>query len=430
MFCDQLFEDQAARAMREMCRAVVTVDWTTKMSAPASTAIGASFLVLAGVQETAQTPPPSLISRTRRPISSSLIGAAVSRWMTAAESSWRGRDDLRDRGLGVFVAALQPLEVHHREAAALAHLDGEPGVDDGVQRGGEDRVSNVMLAYAEVDIRQLRVDGDGAGNDRHFVKPVGGSEFLQSSRKLIASSPRYGTRWTRWTGQWAFQSVYQPARGGQQMYGQIANQYKHFPQIVSARALYYRRLSMGTLYLVATPIGNLEDVTLRALRVLREVALIAAEDTRTTRKLLAHYGITRPPRLSYNEHNMARAHPADPARPGEGDVALVSEAGTPGVSDPGYELVGRRARRRPRRRRRPRPVRRRRRPRRLRPARRASSPSSASCPAAPASAAAFRVACRDERRTLVAFESPHRVRASLADMLAAWATAASPSAAS
>lgn len=95
---------------------------------------------------------------------------------------------------------------------------------------------------------------------------------------------------------------------------------------------------MGTLYLVATPIGNLEDITLRALRVLREVSLIAAEDTRTTRKLLAHYDI-RNRLLSYNEHNMRQRTPHIIEALRRGDVALVSEAGAPGISDPGYELV-------------------------------------------------------------------------------------------
>ena len=95
---------------------------------------------------------------------------------------------------------------------------------------------------------------------------------------------------------------------------------------------------MPNLYLVATPIGNLEDITLRALRVLREVSLIAAEDTRTTRKLLAHFGI-RQRLLSYNEHNMRSRTPQILAALVAGDVALVSEAGMPGISDPGYELV-------------------------------------------------------------------------------------------
>jgi 16S rRNA (cytidine1402-2'-O)-methyltransferase len=95
----------------------------------------------------------------------------------------------------------------------------------------------------------------------------------------------------------------------------------------------------GTLYLVATPIGNLEDITLRALRVLREVDLIACEDTRHTRKLLDHYGIHKPT-LSYHEHNEAQrsVELLEKLRQGT-SVALVSDAGTPLVSDPGYRLV-------------------------------------------------------------------------------------------
>jgi 16S rRNA (cytidine1402-2'-O)-methyltransferase len=95
---------------------------------------------------------------------------------------------------------------------------------------------------------------------------------------------------------------------------------------------------MGTLYIVPTPIGNLEDITLRALRVLREVRLIAAEDTRTTRVLLQHYQISTP-LTSYHEHNkLARLDALFDAL-AQGDVALVSDAGTPGISDPGYELI-------------------------------------------------------------------------------------------
>jgi 16S rRNA (cytidine1402-2'-O)-methyltransferase len=95
---------------------------------------------------------------------------------------------------------------------------------------------------------------------------------------------------------------------------------------------------VGHLYLVATPIGNLEDITLRALRVLREVSLIAAEDTRTTRKLLAHYDI-HTPLTSYNEHSKPAKTAAILRALAKGDVALVSEAGTPAISDPGYDLV-------------------------------------------------------------------------------------------
>jgi 16S rRNA (cytidine1402-2'-O)-methyltransferase len=96
---------------------------------------------------------------------------------------------------------------------------------------------------------------------------------------------------------------------------------------------------VGTLYVVATPIGNLEDITVRALRVLREVALIAAEDTRRTRILLTHYGITTP-LLSYREQNRAAATRQILERLASGAVALVSDAGMPGISDPGAELVG------------------------------------------------------------------------------------------
>jgi 16S rRNA (cytidine1402-2'-O)-methyltransferase len=95
---------------------------------------------------------------------------------------------------------------------------------------------------------------------------------------------------------------------------------------------------MGTLYVVATPIGNLEDITLRALRVLREVRVIAAEDTRHTRKLLSHFGISAPA-MSYHQHSPQARREALVAALAEGDVALVSDAGTPALSDPGYELV-------------------------------------------------------------------------------------------
>ena len=95
----------------------------------------------------------------------------------------------------------------------------------------------------------------------------------------------------------------------------------------------------GTLFVVATPIGNLEDITLRALRVLREADLIAAEDTRRTAKLLAHHGIPTPS-ISFHEHNSRSRTPMLLARLAAGErIALVTDAGTPGVSDPGVELV-------------------------------------------------------------------------------------------
>ena len=96
---------------------------------------------------------------------------------------------------------------------------------------------------------------------------------------------------------------------------------------------------MPNLYVVATPIGNLEDISLRALRVLREVKLIAAEDTRKTKRLLNAYGI-QTPMTSYHEHNKKTKLDYILNYLKEDDVALVSEAGMPGVSDPGYELIG------------------------------------------------------------------------------------------
>ncbi|HLA18725.1 MAG TPA: 16S rRNA (cytidine(1402)-2'-O)-methyltransferase [Dehalococcoidia bacterium] len=168
---------------------------------------------------------------------------------------------------------------------------------------------------------------------------------------------------------------------------------------------------MPTLYVVATPIGNLEDVTLRALRVLREVSLIAAEDTRTTRKLLAAHGI-RQRLVSYNDHNKAVRIPRLLHALREGDVALVSEGGTPVISDPGLDLVaaavdaGFAVT----------PV----------PGPSAVTAALAVCGLAsrqftylgflPRRAGERRrllAALRDDPRTLVAFESPHRLRASL-----------------
>jgi 16S rRNA (cytidine1402-2'-O)-methyltransferase len=95
---------------------------------------------------------------------------------------------------------------------------------------------------------------------------------------------------------------------------------------------------LGILYLVATPIGNLEDISARALRVLREVSLIAAEDTRQTGKLLSHFDI-HTPTTSYFEHNKLNKLDSILDRLAIGDVALVSDGGFPGISDPGYELV-------------------------------------------------------------------------------------------
>ena len=173
---------------------------------------------------------------------------------------------------------------------------------------------------------------------------------------------------------------------------------------------------MGALYIVATPIGNLEDITLRALRVLAEVGLIAAEDTRTTRKLLSHYGI-RTPLTSYHEHNRAAKIPFLLEALRTKDVALVSEAGMPGISDPGYELVleaikasvavvpvpG--------------------------PSAVTASVSASGLPAEPFLFLGFLPRHKGKRRrlleslkaqpyTIVAFEAPHRLRGSLEDALA------------
>jgi len=95
---------------------------------------------------------------------------------------------------------------------------------------------------------------------------------------------------------------------------------------------------MGTLYLVATPIGNLEDLSPRAIRILREASLIAAEDTRHTGKLLKHFEIETP-LTSYFEHNKLNKLDFILDKLSLGDVALVSDAGTPAINDPGYELV-------------------------------------------------------------------------------------------
>jgi 16S rRNA (cytidine1402-2'-O)-methyltransferase len=177
--------------------------------------------------------------------------------------------------------------------------------------------------------------------------------------------------------------------------------------------------AQGTLYVVATPLGNLEDLTLRGLRVLREVALVACEDTRHTRKLLGAHGISTPT-TSYFEHNerLKGAQVLETLRAGR-DVALVSDAGTPAISDPGYRLV--------------------------RDARVAGipvipipGPSAVTAalsvcglptdrflfvgflPAKPGARRKALTALARERPTLVFYESPVRVVESLADMLAAF----------
>jgi 16S rRNA (cytidine1402-2'-O)-methyltransferase len=108
-------------------------------------------------------------------------------------------------------------------------------------------------------------------------------------------------------------------------------QYSQVPGVLAGQS--------GTLYVVATPIGNLEDITLRALRVLKDTDVIAAEDTRRTAKLLAHHTIDTQ-LISFHAHNARAQTPRLVARLGGGEsVALVTDAGTPGISDPGVELV-------------------------------------------------------------------------------------------
>ena len=169
------------------------------------------------------------------------------------------------------------------------------------------------------------------------------------------------------------------------------------------------------LYVVATPIGNLEDVTLRALRVLREVDLIAAEDTRHTRKLLSFYDIGTPV-TSYHERNERAKAPALARRLEAGeDIALVSDAGTPTISDPGYHLIRAAAERGVA----VTPV----------PGVSAATAALSVCGLAtdrfvfqgflPARKGRRREVLRqlaDDDRTIVFYEAPHRIRAALSDM--------------
>ncbi|MBI3537417.1 MAG: 16S rRNA (cytidine(1402)-2'-O)-methyltransferase [Chloroflexi bacterium] len=173
---------------------------------------------------------------------------------------------------------------------------------------------------------------------------------------------------------------------------------------------------MNTLYLVATPIGNLEDITVRALRVLKEVALIAAEDTRRARVLLTRLQI-HTPLTSYFEHNKSQKLDALLAALERGDVAIISEAGTPGISDPGYELVRAALARHAR----------------VVPIPGASAITTALVasglpsdqfvylgflPRQKNARRKFLRARANESRTLIAFEAPHRVRAALEDIAA------------
>lgn len=97
-------------------------------------------------------------------------------------------------------------------------------------------------------------------------------------------------------------------------------------------------LVKGTLYIVSTPIGNLEDITLRALRILKEVDVIAAEDTRHSRKLLTHYGISKPLISYWGEREKVKSKEILERLHSGQSVALISDSGTPGISDPGVVL--------------------------------------------------------------------------------------------
>jgi len=175
---------------------------------------------------------------------------------------------------------------------------------------------------------------------------------------------------------------------------------------------------VGTLFLVATPIGNLEDITLRALRVLAEADVVAAEDTRSARVLFTRHGIRAKKLTSYNEHNARAKTPELLLALDTGEVALISDAGMPGISDPGHDLVV---------------------------AAVAAGHRVAPVPGASAVVAAVAASGLPSRRfhylgflprqpgprrralseaaasgdTLVLYESPHRVRATLADVVAA-----------
>ena len=173
---------------------------------------------------------------------------------------------------------------------------------------------------------------------------------------------------------------------------------------------------MGTLYIVPTPIGNLEDITLRALTVLREVGLIAAEDTRRAAILLSHFDLHTPV-TSYFEHNKLSKLDRILAALEQGDVALISEAGTPGLSDPGYELIRSAIER----------------GYRIVPLPGATAAITALVASGlPTDSFVFvgflprkagerqraLAAVKSERRTLIFYEAPHRVSETLADMLA------------
>ena len=175
---------------------------------------------------------------------------------------------------------------------------------------------------------------------------------------------------------------------------------------------------MTALYIVATPIGNLEDITLRAIRTLKEVKLIAAEDTRKTRQLLTAHNI-KTPTTSYHEHNKLTKLDYILSRLKQDDVALVSDAGMPGISDPGYELISAVAKENVKII--PIPG-----PSALTTALVVSGlPTDSFCflgflPHRSGDRKKLLKSRIDEKSTLVLFESPHRITASLKDMLEIW----------
>jgi 16S rRNA (cytidine1402-2'-O)-methyltransferase len=177
---------------------------------------------------------------------------------------------------------------------------------------------------------------DDVDPDREFVddgSPIASSE-RDEARSWLSLSPK--SDWavmqdllekSRATGfgSWSLSvQEYSPRRSGAEHH--------------RARRVDVRNLVVGTLFVVATPIGNLEDLSPRALRTLREVSLIAAEDTRHSRGLLTHFGVDTP-LISYHQHNQRERRERLLSALDSGDVALITDAGTPAISDPGADLV-------------------------------------------------------------------------------------------
>src|SRR5262249_8451779 len=168
---------------------------------------------------------------------------------------------------------------------------------------------------------------------RRRLKPASALRWLSSAERL-KSSRRSSCRWTPSRLAWPGHTSCRYARRSSTKWGKGSDGYmgsQEFGQNHNGTIML--RLMSGTLFVVATPIGNLEDITMRALRVLRDVAVIAAEDTRRTARLLAHYGIPTPT-ISFHEHNARSRTPQLLSRLRAGDsIAIVTDAGTPGLSD-------------------------------------------------------------------------------------------------